>query len=70
MRRASAIEGDIPTPCLSQAVSLEDNTTTVPQLAEESVSQQTEQPDSDQPETTVRLTDSQNSLVPNPETMC
>ncbi|KAG8245242.1 hypothetical protein J6590_005555 [Homalodisca vitripennis] len=66
LRRASAIEGDLPTPCLSQVISLEDNVT--PALEEEEEEEQVVV------ETTTvtqrRLTGSQNSLLPNPETMC
>lgn len=66
LRRASAIEGDIPTPCMSKAVSLEDNLPTTEETAEENA---TAEPESTQ-KTNLRLTDSQNSLLPNPETMC
>ncbi|XP_054278600.1 transient receptor potential cation channel trpm-like [Macrosteles quadrilineatus] len=82
LRRASAIEGDIPTPCLSQAVSLEENITaagdgaaTITGVSDCGAQGELEVPSgstklSVESSSIKRLSDSQNSLVPNPETMC
>lgn len=51
---------------MSKAVSLEDNLPTTQEETEENADVKKETPQN----SNLRLTDSQNSLLPNPETMC
>ncbi|RZF33234.1 hypothetical protein LSTR_LSTR012995 [Laodelphax striatellus] len=79
LRRSSAIEGDLPTPCHSQRTSLQSpDTETVlpPTQTQSSVGTLSHQPSTqsqsqDRPDHHDLETSSQNSLLPgNPETMC